>query len=181
MIKQLEPQFMLLPTESSDSESMVQVKPFGIHVATDGMKPVLLLKDEVSGMTLPVHVSPVDAAVAIALSNPQTNPVASSGSPHRFATEILASLQVKVVKAKLLDVEKGVQLMTFELENHPHLTSLKVRADECMSFCLQLQIPIFASQKFIQESRVLIQTQQLQVQATGTQFRQLQRSQGYLM
>lgn len=159
-----------------DSE-LVELKPFGIHVAADGMKPLLLLKGVSEEITVPVSMQSVDAAVAIAQSNPSIN----QGNPHRFAIELMKTLGLKARRLVLFQVRNGLQMAKIEVEGAPALKFLEVRADECMSFCLRLEIPIFGTREFIFESKTLVQNLQAQAQLSQPDIRLLQKNQGYLM
>lgn len=164
-----------------DDGGPVEVKPFGIHVGGDGMRPILLFKDDTGEVTVPVRLSSVDAAVTLA----QSNPVTANGSPHRLAEQLLASLNVRIRRAVLFEIKNTQQYLRLEFENHPALDALSLRADEGMSFCLHMNVPIFATRHFIRESKTYLQDlHQLQAQTkVGRPDPRLllQKNHGYLM
>lgn len=164
-----------------DDGGPVEVKPFGIHVGGDGMRPILLFKDTTGDITVPVRLSSVDAAVTLAQSNPAT----ANGSPHKLAEQLLASLSVRIRRAVLFEIKNTQQYLRLEFENHPSLDALSLRADEGMSFCLHMNVPIFATRHFIREAKTYLQDlQQLQAQSKiGRPDARLllQKNHGYLM
>lgn len=159
------------------SSDVVELKPFGIHVAADGMKPLLLLKGLAEDVTVPVSMHSVDAAIAIA----QTNPSINQGNPHRFSLELMRAIGIRPTRVILSSVKNSVQFLKVEIEGSPALNALEVRADECMSFCLRMEIPIWATREFILESKILVQSLQAQAQLAQPDIRLMQRNQGYLM
>lgn len=132
-------------------QDLVQLFPYGLSVTGDVTRPFLLLKDEAHTATLPVAVSPIDAGVALA----QSSKTDLESSPHRFTATLLQSLGIEIKQAVFVEIKGSSQYLRLYLSGHPGMSSVKMRADEAMSLCLFLGVPLFATKKFIGRSRVM--------------------------
>ena len=132
-------------------KDLIQLFPFGISLTTDVARPFLLLKDKEQTQTLPVALSPLEAGITLGQNNTQ----ALSASPHRFTQILLESLSIKPAQAVFVEIKGVHQYLRIYLSGHPALNSVKVRADEAMSLCLHLGIPLFATANFINQSKLL--------------------------
>ena len=137
--------------ETFHQKDLVQLSPYGLSVNGDVNRPVLLLKDEAHIYTLPVVVSPIDAGVVLA----QTNKTILESSPHRFTLVLLQSLGIEIKQAVFVEIKASSQYLRLYLSGHPSMSSIKLRADEAMSLCIYLDVPIFATKNFIGRSRVM--------------------------
>lgn len=132
------------------SEDLVQLFPFGVSLANEANRPFLLLKDEKEQLTLPVAINSLEAGVTLSQSNTQ-----SEVTTHRFSQLLLESLDLKLDRCIFCEIKGLNQYVRLYFENHPKYGSLKLRADEAMSLCLYLGVPIFAARSFIQRSKVM--------------------------
>lgn len=130
---------------------LVQLFPYGLSVTTDVHRPFLLLKDEAYVYTLPVAVSPIDAGVVLAQSNKGN----VESSPHKFTAVLLQSLGIEIKQAVFVEIKGSFQYLRLYLSGHSAMSSLKLRADEAMSLCMFLGVPLFATKNFIGKSRVM--------------------------
>ncbi len=137
--------------KSFEDKDLIRLKPYGLSVSTDFARPFLLLKDEKHEFTLPVAVNPLEAGVALSQANKAVAPT----TPHRFTQVLLESLHIEIEKAVFVEIKGHFQYVRLFLKNHPSKDSLKVRADEVMSLCLHLDIPLFATKEYISKSRVM--------------------------
>lgn len=147
---------IIFANESKDEETfhqndLIQLFPYGLSVTTDASRPMLLLKDEGHQYTLPVAVSPIEAGVALA----QSNRTQVSASPHKFSEILMRSLGMEIKQAVFVEIRGANQYMRLYLTGNPALSSVKLRADEAMSLCLYLNVPIFATKSYIGRSRVM--------------------------
>lgn len=129
---------------------LVRLTPFGLNVHNDSQRPFLLLKNEDQDLTLPVALNPLEAGMTLTQAQ-QGLTVA----PHRFTQLLLQSLSIKVVQCVFIQIKGAHQFVRLYLQGHAGTNSLKVRADEAMSLCLHLNVPIFATRDFIQRSRLM--------------------------
>lgn len=133
---------------------LIQLFPFAMTVSSDGERPLLLLKDKSHELTLPVPLNQVEAGVTITQSNRMVAP----NSPHRATEVLLKSMGVKILKCVFTESQdnRSKQMWTeLELDNHPlKQKNLYIRADECMSLCLHLEVPLFASKDYILKSKI---------------------------
>jgi hypothetical protein len=132
-------------------EELIRLQPFGLSLNLDPSRPMLLLKDETGKHTLPVFLTPIEAGVTIQQSNSQVLPT----TPHRVTEMLLESLSIRIEKCVFVALKDHHQYMRLFLEGHPTQGSLKVKAEEAMSLCLHLNVPIYATQKFMNKSRMM--------------------------
>ncbi|AFY01734.1 DUF151 domain-containing protein [Bdellovibrio bacteriovorus] len=137
--------------ESFHQKELVQLFPYGLSVTTDATRPFLLFKDEAHQYTLPVAVSAIDAGVAMS----QSNKMILESSPHKFTALMLESLGIEIKQAVFVEIKGAHQYLRLYISGHPQTNSLKLRADEAMSLCLYLGVPLFATKSFIGRSRVM--------------------------
>ena len=147
---------IIFANESQDEETfhqkdLIQLFPYGLSVSTDAARPFLLLKDEGHQHTLPVAVSAIDAGVALSQSNNQI----LTSSPHKFTEMMLSSLGIEIKQAVFVEIKGAHQYLRLYVSGHPKTNSFKLRADEAMSLCLYLGVPMFATKSFIGRSRVM--------------------------
>ncbi len=132
-------------------KDMIRLRPYGLSVSADFARPFLLLKDEKHTYTLPVAINPLEAGVALTQANKSVAPT----TPHRFTEVLLESLHMQIEKCVFVEIKGHFQFVRLFLKNHPTQETLKVRADEAMSLCLHLDIPMYASKEYITKSRVM--------------------------
>lgn len=151
----LKPKFFFVTNtegeETFHQKDLVQLFPFGISISDDINRPFLLLKDEKHEHTLPVSIAPIEAGVTLSQNNKAKAPV----TPHRFTELLLQSLNIKILQCVFVEIKGNSQYVRLYMAGHPYTNSIKLKADEAMSLCLQLDIPIFASKKFISKSKIL--------------------------
>lgn len=138
--------------ETFHQKDLVQLFPYGLSVTTDVNRPFLLLKDETQQWTLPVGITPLDAGVVLA----QSNKMNLESSPHKFLLMLMQSLQIQVKQAVFVEIKGAHQYVRLYLSGHPQMSTVKLRADEAMSVCLYLDVPLFATKSFIGRSRHLV-------------------------
>lgn len=140
--------------DSSVSEGkMLRLKPFALQMSPDDRTPLLLLRDEEQTQVLPVSLSPIEAGVTIAQSNPSLAPV----SPHKASASILQTFGLKVAGCVFSEIRSQQQWVTLQVESDFGLRQISVRAAEAMSFCLFSEVPIWGSAQYAARSRGLVQ------------------------
>lgn len=132
-------------------DDLVRLFPYGLSVTTEASRPMLLLKDETYQLTLPVALSPIEAGVALS----QNNKTTVMSTPHRFTEILLKSLNIEIKQAVFVEIRGAHQYLRLYLSGHAEMNSVKIRADEVMSLCLHLNVPLFATKKFIGRSQVM--------------------------
>ncbi len=132
-------------------ENLIRLFPYGFSLNQDPTRPMLLLKDESEKHSLPVFLTPIEAAVSLQQSNQNSVPT----TPHKVTQILLESLQIRIEKAVFVAIKDHHQYMRLFLEGHPTQGSIKVKAQEAMSLCLSLDVPIYATTKFMNKSRVM--------------------------
>ena len=156
---------------------LVQLFPFGVSLGTESERPFLLLKNATQDLVLPVALNPMEAGLTLVQSNAALQPT----TPHRFAQVLMESLQIKATQCVFVQIKGPHQFVRIYLAGHANTNSLKLRADEAMSLCLQLGIPIFATRGIIQRSKLMAS----EIEGLGRNLKQVpqgtQRNQTYLM
>lgn len=132
-------------------DDLVPLSPFGLSLSTESERPFLLFKDPTGEHTLPVALNPLEAGVTLTQSS---NGVAPT-TPHRFTQLLLEGLGLEAKQAVFVQIKGVHQYVRIYLSGHPMLSSLKLRADEAMSLCLHLGVPLFATKSFILRSKVM--------------------------
>lgn len=156
-------------------EDLVQLFPYGLSVTTDAARPMLLLKDEGHQYTLPVAVSPIEAGVALS----QNNKTVAQSSPHKFSELLMQSMGIEIKQAVFVEIRGAHQYIRLYLSGHPGMNSVKLRAEEAMSLCLYLNVPIFATKSYIGRSRVMSAEVEGNAQKLGSLTATIDRT-GYL-
>lgn len=136
-------------------KDLIRLYPHGVSLNQDPSRPILILRSEApkkggAEYTLAVNLSPIETGVLIQQSSPN-----SQSSTHRVTELLLESLKIKIEKCVFVALKDNHQYMRLHLDGHPTHGSLKVKAEEAMSLCLHLEVPIYATKKFINKSRVM--------------------------
>lgn len=138
--------------ETFHQDDLVQLFPFGLELGVDAARPILLLKDATHQLTLPVQISPIEAGVTLTQSNQGAPPAGT----HHFVEMLMESLGIRPLQCVFVQVKGAHQFVRIYLSGHATANSLRLRAEDAMSLCLHLKIPIFATRKFIDRSRTLV-------------------------
>lgn len=137
--------------ETFHQQDLVRLFPYGLSVTTDAARPFLLLKDEAHQYTLPVAVTPIDAGVALSQSNKEV----LQSTPHKFTSMLMQTMGVEIKQAVFVEIKGNHQYLRLYLSGITQVNSMKIRADEAMSLCLYLNVPLFATKGFIGRSQVM--------------------------
>lgn len=132
-------------------KDLIQLLPYALSIATDAQRPVLLLRDDAHVYTLPVTLSPIEAGISIS----QSDKLQRESSPHKFAATLMSSLGISIKQAVFVEIKGADQYLRLYISGHPQMSSVKLRAEEAMSLCLYLDVPIYATKSFIGRSRVM--------------------------
>ena len=132
-------------------EDLIELKPYGLSLANDTTRPFLILKDEKSEYTLPVGINQLEAGVTLTQSSYSSQPV----TLHRFSEKLLESLDIQLERCVFVEIKGVHQYVRLYMKGHPRYHSMKFRADEVMSLCIQLKTPLFATKGFISRSKIM--------------------------
>ncbi len=134
-----------------EEKDLILLKPFGLSLSNQAERPFLILKDESGLYTLPVGISQIEAGMTLTQSSSTQAPVA----PHKFSELLLNSLDIQIERCVFIEIKGLHQYVRLYMTGHSKYQSLKLKADEAMSLCIYLKIPIFATQDFIQKSKTM--------------------------
>lgn len=139
-------------SEATVSDPYVSLLASGIILMPGSARPVFLLKHEDSGDTLPVWMHPLDASVGI-----HELGQGAIGSPHSVTKILLERLGVTEVNCYFVERIGHHQYVRLEFGTSPDgpTETIRVRADEVMSFCLANKAKFFSTKAFIAQCRVL--------------------------
>ena len=123
----------------SSNEDWVELFPYGVSVASSEGRPVLILKDRREESALPVWLHP--------------SALGQGEEAHEFTRHLLAAFKVRVTHCQINEINGHRQYATIYFEGHPTVTSLRVRADLSMSFCLAVKARFYSTRTFMMRCR----------------------------
>lgn len=130
----------------------VELFPNTMSVSSGLGRPVLIFKDKTENEILPVWMHPLDAGMALAeLSQ------GSGNSPHAVTRQALQLAGVKLETCAFTEVVGHHQFVELRFQTSSGLKTLRVRADEAMSFCLQARARFISTRKLMAQCRRLDQ------------------------
>jgi bifunctional DNase/RNase len=147
---------LIFAEQSSEEEvfhqdELIQLFPFGVSITPDILNPFVLLKDKSLDLTLPVAIHPIEASSVLSFGNKTQVPY----NPHAFLKQILSSLDIKVLQCVFVQLKGPKQFVRIYFQGHDKLNSIKVQADQAISLCISMDVPIFATKKIINQSKLL--------------------------
>jgi bifunctional DNase/RNase len=137
--------------ESKNTEELMKLIPFGLSITSEVTRPFLLLKDESQQFTLPVAINHLEAGVTLSQANKSEAP----SSPHRFTQNLLMQLGLTMERCVFTEIKGQHQYVRLDIKGNALVNEMKLRADEVMSLCLFLNVPLYASRSYIEKSKVL--------------------------
>lgn len=135
---------------NSAEADLLQLFVYGVSIHHDPARPILILKDISNEHTLTIGLTPIETGVLLQQSNHNI-----MSTPHKFTQSLLESLNIKIEKAIFESIKDQNMFVRLFLEGHPSQGSIKVKAEEAMSLCFQLEVPMYATKRYIQKTRVL--------------------------
>lgn len=140
-------------------KDLIQMRPYGVSVTPDLQNTFFFLKDQSHNLTLPVMVNPVEASLILAQLN--LAPDMQMAQPHRVLASLMQTVGIELLQCVFVQTKGNRQLVRLYFSGHKSASSIKVYADQAMSLCIALRVPIYATLHFINQSKVV------QVQAEG--------------
>lgn len=130
---------------------LIELKPYGLSISNETTRPFMIFKDDKGEYTLPVGISQIEAGVALTQSNTMSAPV----SPHKFSKLLLESLDIEIERCIFTEIKGLHQYVRVYFKGHPKYHSMKLKAEEAMSLCIYLKVPVYATKSFIQKSKLM--------------------------
>ncbi len=65
-------------------------------------------------------------------------------------------MNMRLEKCVFIEIKNSHQYVKLFITGHPQLRSLKVKAEDVLSLCLYLEVPLYATKEFIARSRVMV-------------------------
>lgn len=132
-----------------EEKDLIELIPYGLSLSNEASRPFLILKDKMGEFTLPVGINQLEAGVTLTQSAHAAPPV----TLHKFSEAMLSSLNINLERCVFVEIKGVHQYVRVYMQGHPMYSSLKFRADEVMSLCIHLKIPIFATKSYINRSK----------------------------
>lgn len=152
-MKELRPDFLFSKPQDErvdfEEKDLIELLPYGLSLTNDAARPFLILKDKTGEYTLPVGINQLEAGVTLTQSAHAAPPV----TLHKFSEVLLNSMNIKIERCVFVEIKGVHQYVRVYMHGHPMYSSLKFRADEVMSLCIHLKIPIFATKNYIIRSK----------------------------
>ncbi len=139
--------------ESFHQNDLIHMLPYGVSVAPDLRNTFFFLKDKTQNLTLPVMVNPVEASLILAQLN--LAPDMQLAQPHRAMAVMLSTLGVELRQCVFVQTKGTRQLVRLYFTGSKSASSIKLYADQAMSLCIALRVPIYATLDFIHKSKVV--------------------------
>lgn len=150
-----EPQFLFSKQQEErvdfEEKDLIRLQPYGLSLSNDTTRPFLILQDEDKKYSLPVAINELEAGVTLTQSTTSAKPLTT----HTFSEKLLHSLDIEIERCIFVEIKGVHQFVRLYLKNHPRYNSLKFRADAVMSLCIHMKTPIFATQRFINRSKIM--------------------------
>lgn len=139
--------------ESVDFEDkdLILLLPYGLSLSNDALRPFLILKDVSGDIVLPVAINQLEAGITLTQSAHSAVPV----TMHKFSENLLRSLDIHLERCVFVEIKGVHQFVRLYMAKHPCYQSMKFRADEVMSLCIHLKIPIYATKAYINKSKIM--------------------------
>lgn len=141
----------LAEEEVFHQSDLIQLYPFGVSITPDLLNPFVLLKDKSLDLTMPVAIHPIEASSVLNLGNKGQVPY----NPHHFLGQILESLGIKILQCVFVQLKGTKQFVRLYFQGHQKMNSIKLQADQAISLCISLNVPILATRRFINQSKLL--------------------------
>ena len=129
---------------------LIELFPYGLSLSNDASRPFMILKNKSGELSLPVPINQLEAGVALSQSS-QTY----EATTHKFLERLLESLNIKLARCVFVEIKGVHQYVRVYMTGHSQYQSLKFRADEVMSLCIQFKVPIFATRNLINRSKIM--------------------------
>lgn len=154
-MKNINPDFLFSKPQEErvdfEDKDLIELKPYGLSLSNDASRPFLILKDQSSDFTLPVGINQLEAGVTLTQSAHSAPPV----TLHKFSESLIKSLDIRIERCVFVEIKGLHQYVRIYMQGHPSNSSLKFRADEVMSLCIHLKIPIYATKNYISRSKIM--------------------------
>ena len=134
-----------------EEKDLILLNPYGLSLSNEAARPFLILKDDTGDFVLPVAINQLEAGVTLTQSSHSGLPV----SMHKFSEKLLQSLDIQLERCVFVEIKGVHQLVRLYMAKHPIYQSMKFRADEVMSLCIHLKIPIYATKAYIEKSKIM--------------------------
>ena len=148
-------------------QTPIELLPNGISVTTSIGRPVLILKDRTGVEVLPVWMQPLDASGC----DGGAFRIARRATPHAVTRRFLAMMDTRVESCTFVDLVGHHQFVDLDFvtgdeskakksekkSEKKSVKTLRVRADEAMSFCLQARAKFYCSRALMARCRDLDQ------------------------
>lgn len=125
---------------------MVEVKVYGLAVESDTEAPVLVLKDEGTGIVLPIWIGAMEAMAISMVLNEVSLPRPMT---HDLLLSTIVTFGGKVSSVDIVDIEKGTFYANIVVQKDGETILLDARPSDAVALAVRADCPVRVSQKVL--------------------------------
>ncbi len=128
---------------------MVEMQVYGLAVDKDSEAPVLVLKNEDSGVVLPIWIGAMEAMAISLVLNEVTFPRPMT---HDLMLDAINLMGGEVISVELVDIEKGTFYSEIIISVGETTKRLDSRPSDAVAIALRAGAPVFVSPKVLEQA-----------------------------
>ncbi|WP_432735940.1 bifunctional nuclease family protein [Maridesulfovibrio sp. FT414] len=125
---------------------MVVVQVYGLAVENDTEAPVLVLKDEASGMVLPIWIGAMEAMAISMVLNEMSFPRPMT---HDLLLSTIATFGGTVTSVDIVDIEQGTFYAEIMIQKGDEVIAIDARPSDAVALAVRADCPVRVSQKVL--------------------------------
>ncbi len=125
---------------------MVEMQVYGLAVESDTEAPVLVLKDESTGIVLPIWIGAMEAMAISMVINEMSFPRPMT---HDLLLSTIAIFGGKVTSVDIVDIEKGTFYAEILVSKDGETIVIDARPSDAVALAVRADCPVRVSQKVL--------------------------------
>ncbi len=126
----------------------IELFPYAISMGAVQRRPILIFRDKIESVNLPVWLNPIEASIAALDLTKSTN-------LHALSMKLLETASIQITRCEFIEIQGHHQFVKLTLVGHPKFRELRVRADEAIPICMGMKARFFSNTDFIMRCRDL--------------------------
>lgn len=128
---------------------MVKVDIFGLAIDENSRSPILMLKDEVSNLVLPIWIGAMEAmSISVALNKvPFPRPMT-----HDLLLSMIRGMGGSVTRVEVTDIEGGTFYAEIVVEHGENTRRIDSRPSDAIALAVRAECPILVSQAVLDDA-----------------------------
>lgn len=131
-------------------EELLELQIYGLVIGPMQPRPLLLLREKNGGQVFPVGVNAMEAQI-LAYGSDRPD------GPHGTTLSLLREMNVQIAKAQFREIKGNRQLLEVHFVSNagskPKVKVIETMAESGISLALASKAPLFATARFIEQSR----------------------------